>query len=249
MLKGAETDISPWIKKPFKDFIAFVGSKSEVLKKKDVSKQTEKDVQHIFENEFVTIISPNTFEASKKYGAGTKWCISGEVSKHWKDFTKNSINFYFILPKSSTKKIAVTVYPNGDTKEYFDDKDKKMTYNEYRDRLKAYNIPKQILQIIDSNEIDWDKWLKNLGGVKNSDETVDVKGDVILSDKKLNQLPFKFRNVSGDFDCSDNRLKSLEGAPQSVGLRFSCEDNARKFTEKDVLAVCKIDLDAGIVNV
>jgi hypothetical protein len=224
-LKGAEADISPWIKKPFKDFSTFVDSKSEVLQKKDVSKQAEKDVEHVFENQFVTIVSPNTFEASKKYGAGTKWCISGEVIKHWNDYTENSIKFYFILPKSGTKKMAVAVYPNGTAKEYYDDKDRVMRDLEFQDRLKAYKIPKEIVRVIHSNDINWDKWLQNLGGIKNSDGTVDVKNDVLLLNKELKKLPFKFRHVDGDFNCAGNILSSLEGAPETVGGNFNCEHN------------------------
>lgn len=59
----------------------------------------------------------------------------------------------------------------------------------------------------------------------NDDGTIDVDGDVHLSNKGLTSLPLKFRNVSGDFDCSDNQLKTLEGSPQSVGGYFDCEHN------------------------
>ena len=225
LLKGAEADISPWIKKPFKDFSNFVDSKSEVLKKKDVSKQTEKDVVRIFENEFVVIVSPNTFEASKKYGANTKWCISGNVKDHWDEYIKKGIKFYFILPKKNKKKLAVSVWPGGQSKHVFDVKDETVSEEEYEPLLKAYKIPSNIIKVIHSNKTDWNVWLKNIGGVKNEDGTVDVNGDVILQGRNLTEFPFKFKTVTGNFKCGYNELRTLEGGPQSVGGDFTCSHN------------------------
>jgi hypothetical protein len=66
-------------------------------------------------------------------------------------------------------------------------------------------------------------------GVKNytinSDQSVDVNGDVSISDRKLTQIPVKFGYVSGTFWCHINNLTSLEGAPREVGGDFYCTDN------------------------
>ena len=59
----------------------------------------------------------------------------------------------------------------------------------------------------------------------NSDGTIDVDGDVNLSNERLERLPLKFNNVSGDFDCMDNKLTSLEGAPKEIGGSFDCRYN------------------------
>jgi hypothetical protein len=59
----------------------------------------------------------------------------------------------------------------------------------------------------------------------NDDGSVDVDGDVDLSDKGLTKLPLKFRKVSGDFNCDNNQLTSLEGCPQKVGRDFYCSNN------------------------
>jgi len=59
----------------------------------------------------------------------------------------------------------------------------------------------------------------------NSDDTVDVAGDVNLHHKGLTKLPLKFGKVSGNFTCGDNFLTILEGCPQSVGGYFNCGDN------------------------
>ena len=59
----------------------------------------------------------------------------------------------------------------------------------------------------------------------NQDVSIDVDGDVNLSDKELNKLPLKFRNVSGYFYFENNQLTSLEGAPTSVGGSFYSSNN------------------------
>jgi hypothetical protein len=59
----------------------------------------------------------------------------------------------------------------------------------------------------------------------NSDGSVDVDGDVYLSDENLTKLPLKFGEVSDIFFCENNKLTSLEGSPSSVGGSFLCHKN------------------------
>ena len=75
--------------------------------------------------------------------------------------------------------------------------------------------------------IDVDLLKKCVNGIYtiNDDGSIDVNGDVNLSDKKLTRISFNFRNVSGHFDCYDNQLTSLEGSPNTVGGRFHCSSN------------------------
>ena len=276
LLKGAEADISPWIKKRFADFTAFIDSKFNILKKKDIDKETEKDVEHVFENNLVTIVSPNTYEASKKYGANTKWCISGRDRSHWDRYINSHLKIYFIIAKTGSKKLAVITHPKrSDGHETLDDKNERVSESELNNKIKQYQIPKDIVEILYSNKIDWNKWLKNIGGIKNSDGTVDVKGDVVLTHharskglgRESSNFPFEFRHVGGsfscdfsgltslkgapitvggDFKCDYNKLTSLEGAPKSVEGNFDCEENRVEFTVKQVKAVSKVK---GEINV
>ena len=43
----------------------------------------------------------------------------------------------------------------------------------------------------------------------NSDGSIDVDGNVDLTDKGLTKLPLKFRNVGGYFYCGYNQLTTL----------------------------------------
>ena len=59
----------------------------------------------------------------------------------------------------------------------------------------------------------------------NSDGSIDVNGDVDLSEKGLTELPLVFNRVNGYFNCSYNKLTTLEGCPKWIGGWFSCHDN------------------------
>jgi len=59
----------------------------------------------------------------------------------------------------------------------------------------------------------------------NPDGSIDIEGNVYLSNKGLTKLPLNFNRISGSFNCNDNQLMSLSGAPQRVGGDFSCNNN------------------------
>ena len=63
------------------------------------------------------------------------------------------------------------------------------------------------------------------GFVINDDNTVDVKGDLILKSKELEYLTngfFKFNKVDGFFSIELSNIKSLEGGPRIVVKDFLC---------------------------
>lgn len=57
---------------------------------------------------------------------------------------------------------------------------------------------------------------------------------------KLTSLIGAPEKVGGSFDCSGNKLTSLQGAPEKVGGDFYCGYNKKKFTMKEVRAVCNL---------
>lgn len=60
----------------------------------------------------------------------------------------------------------------------------------------------------------------------NDDLTVDVDGDVILTDKKINKLSIQFNSINGDFEwCRNPKLISLKGCPKIVDGKFLCSGN------------------------
>ena len=83
--------------------------------------------------------------------------------------------------------------------------------------LKLYEDFDEINQICQKYNISW--YTINLDG------TVDIDGQVDLSDEYLSELPLKFGRVSGNFICHSNSLVSLAGSPHNVGGYFACDYN------------------------
>ncbi|NRT15282.1 hypothetical protein HNP99_001629 [Flavobacterium sp. 28A] len=61
-----------------------------------------------------------------------------------------------------------------------------------------------------------------------SDGTIDVNGNVTITNTKLKKLPLKFGKVYGDFICCGNELTTLKNAPTYVGRNFNCYNNKLK---------------------
>ena len=83
------------------------------------------------------------------------------------------------------------------------------------ERPKAKEVVREVLSILDIDESRY---------TINPDLTVDIEGNVDISNRNLVCIPVDFRNVSGHFMCSNNKLRSLEGAPISVN-GFDCSHN------------------------
>ncbi len=59
----------------------------------------------------------------------------------------------------------------------------------------------------------------------NDDGSIDVVGNIDLSQMRLTELPLRFNKVTGYFLCIENRLTSLKGSPKWVGDSFHCGHN------------------------
>ena len=67
--------------------------------------------------------------------------------------------------------------------------------------------------------------------VINSDLSIDVDGDVVISNMFLTKIPIRFNRVNGDFNCSYNNLTDLKGFPRYIGGDIFLYDN--KLTSLD----------------
>jgi hypothetical protein len=65
----------------------------------------------------------------------------------------------------------------------------------------------------------------------NTDDSIDVDGNIYMRNQSFRKLPLKFGNVTGLFVCNDNELTSLEGCPRYVGNNFICAGNKLKSLE------------------
>ena len=73
--------------------------------------------------------------------------------------------------------------------------------------------------------------------VINSDLSIDVDGDVVISNMFLTKIPIRFNKVNGDFNCSYNNLTDLENSPKYVNGFFNCSFNKIKSLENAPIVV------------
>ena len=127
---------------PKKDFANY-SSYDELKKDLDVviSGKKEKDATKVYEDKDLLIIQANTWEASCKYGAGTKWCTAGkDTPVNWERYNTTGTEFIWIFKnKPNTDpgyKYSHHIKPD-------DDQDWCDALNNCRDELSDKSYPKQ----------------------------------------------------------------------------------------------------------
>jgi len=139
-LKSPQNDFYYWMKKPFGEFVSFISD----LKRKDDEKSLSKSKEDegsklVYEDEDWFVYEITNYEASKKYGANTKWCISG--SKRWNngengrkffdEYASKGIRFFFFIDRKGGRKYAFTAYPEAlgdDAYEIYNDMDVRVPF-------------------------------------------------------------------------------------------------------------------------
>lgn len=119
ILQGQDRDIDLVGKKPWAEFKSFVDLASEQKSKTEMKHIARNEgAKLVFEDDNWQVYHILSYEASKLYGSGTKWCISSnETDENWNSYNKES-HFYALISKNKTKenpfyKIAVQVYTTG----------------------------------------------------------------------------------------------------------------------------------------
>jgi len=242
-IKGQESDIAQY---SLEQADELVQRKTKEVTKTQKKKQEKGQSTKIKETDDYLIVVPESYGASRFYGANTKWCISGKTSTFWKRYWEENIRIYMIMDKKKNKKYAVAVDSTGG-KEIFDEEDESISMEElekrmgvqekdFRDIFQPNSAKDLIKRVIPSLK---QVATQDAAGFWNSEGDVDlhgrglielpnlgiVKGFLDVSGNKLTTLEGAPQKVGRHFNCNDNRLTSLEGAPQEVGGGFYCEDN------------------------
>lgn len=121
-----------------------------LIKKRE--KELEKQVEKIYENDKYLVVRPLTEEASCKYGANTKWCVTEKGSGNFHIYTTGGQRLYFIISKEKLKqgvyaKIAIHIDNEGEPT-YYDAQDRTFSQNE----INLFNhIFSDIIEVLTKN--------------------------------------------------------------------------------------------------
>ena len=168
-------------------------SKSQQKKSFDTS-----GAKKIYEDKNLLIVRPLTYEASCKYGSGTKWCTTMSYDSSYFDShtSKDQALYYIILKKFNRDnkfyKIAIHITPNTET--WYDSSDEKMSERE----KEVFNLgaPK----VIETIKNDYSEYIKERGQS--------------FFKKLFDFNNYKFEDVSSAF----------KGTKNKIGLEFQKPD-------------------------
>ena len=126
-LKTPENDVTYWTstKNPRKPeeleqkLVELEGTKT----KSQLDSEAREGAELIAENDSFLVYHIKNFEASKKYGKNTTWCVAGskqwvrndmQPNQYWDRYTQDqNVKFYYFIRKDNTDKYAFTMYPSG----------------------------------------------------------------------------------------------------------------------------------------
>jgi hypothetical protein len=177
---------------------------SAIDKHREMSKSQQKKsfdtsgAKKLYEDKNLLIVKPLTYEASCKYGAGTRWCttMAGQ-SSYFESHTKEDQGLYYIILKNFNKdnkfyKIAIHMTPNVET--WYDSTDERMSDRE----KEVFNLgaPK----VIETIREDFKESQKERGK--------------LFFKKLFDFYNYKFEDVSSAF----------KGTKNKIGLEFQKPD-------------------------
>lgn len=146
-MESLKSDISFWLKQPyaeFKDYIRELDIVEEKLKHK-------KAIEVVFESSHLKIITPLTWSACCKYGAGTKWCITNNTTAaYWDLYYSDKQKIFYFLPTDPNLPKTI-VYTKKYREHITDQEDNDMTV------LRFFNV---LVDRYQMTYIDIIKWIR-----------------------------------------------------------------------------------------
>jgi hypothetical protein len=116
------------------DGLESIINRHKITSKSQLKKIDSSGTEKLYEDDNILIVRPLTYEASCKYGAGTKWCTAmASEPSYFKSHTREAQALYYIILKKFNKdnkfyKMAVHLTPNTET--WYDSTDTVMSDRE-----------------------------------------------------------------------------------------------------------------------
>jgi hypothetical protein len=126
--------------KSIESFMETIG----ILMIQPTKKDVKSDVIKLFEDDNFLVIIPKTYESSKIYGMGTKWCTTNK--NYFKQYTDNGFLVYVVI-KSFNRKLGIPINTKGSRNvelnvrglTFFNNEDAQLTF---------YDVSKMLGEVI-----------------------------------------------------------------------------------------------------
>lgn len=150
MLEWLESNTNnPKVSSVYKDINNFKSIESfmetiGILMIQPTKKDVKSDVIKLFEDDNFLVIIPKTYESSKIYGMGTKWCTTNK--NYFKQYTDNGFLVYVVI-KSLNRKLGIPINTKGSRNvelnvrglTFFNNEDAQLTF---------YDVSKMLGEVI-----------------------------------------------------------------------------------------------------
>jgi hypothetical protein len=140
-------DINSYVKAEalYTDLVVAQSKAQAKQMEKDKKKAAKSGARIVFEQGKVSVIRPETEEASCLFGKGTQWCISAEKSQNYfNDYSKRGKSFYFFFfpghPQGKkAEKIALVLDPDGEVDSVWDSNDSSISLDLLKHAWERYS--------------------------------------------------------------------------------------------------------------
>ena len=149
----------------FEAMLIDLGRASE---RKEQDKLSEKDYDILADTEHATLYRPKSMSASCKLGSGTKWCTAASNNNQFDSYMAQGVVLFYAISKGqkhntaqamwpprpaggstrptgsdfrSQEKFAIAMYPDGETFEFFDEQDNKISEDDWYYEFKSLDLP------------------------------------------------------------------------------------------------------------
>lgn len=147
-LKSPENDIYFWLKRSPEILKRRLDDLQSIKTRSQKDAEASEGAELVYSGDGWKVYHITTYEASKKYGSGTKWCISG--SKVWSNgergeeyfnqYTSKGVEFYFYI-KDGAEKYALAYVPQTGKYQIFDARDYDISQDDLSFLPKVEGLP------------------------------------------------------------------------------------------------------------
>ena len=133
-LKAPENDLYYWIKNKTAEDLADTVNKIENAKseRQQADEQAEAGARLVADTPHWKVYHITSYEAARKYGKDTKWCITGNLGMgdhYWNEYKEKGADFYFLItkgnydPRGKESKFALVLYEARTEVDVWDDEE------------------------------------------------------------------------------------------------------------------------------